>query len=48
MVYVDNDPIVLHLARSLLKSTEEGRTAYVQADFLQGTALYDLPSARIR
>jgi O-methyltransferase involved in polyketide biosynthesis len=43
VVYLDNDPIVLHLARTLLESTEEGRTAYVQADFLQGTALFDLP-----
>ncbi|MBA9007065.1 SAM-dependent methyltransferase [Thermomonospora cellulosilytica] len=32
VVYVDNDPIVLAHARSLLTSTPEGRTAYVDAD----------------
>ncbi|WP_200304151.1 SAM-dependent methyltransferase [Streptomyces adelaidensis] len=32
VVYVDNDPIVLAHARSLLTSTEEGATAYIDAD----------------
>ncbi len=32
IVYVDNDPIVLTHARALLTSTEEGATAYVDAD----------------
>jgi S-adenosyl methyltransferase len=32
IVYVDNDPIVLAHAHSLLRSTEEGETAYVDAD----------------
>jgi hypothetical protein len=32
IVYVDNDPIVLAHARALLTSTEEGATAYIQAD----------------
>jgi O-methyltransferase involved in polyketide biosynthesis len=32
VVYVDNDPIVLAHAQALLKSSPEGRTAYVQAD----------------
>jgi hypothetical protein len=32
VVYVDNDPIVLVHARALLTSTEQGRTAYVDAD----------------
>jgi len=32
IVYVDNDPIVLTHARALLTSTEEGVTAYVDAD----------------
>ena len=33
VVYVDNDPIVLHHAQELLNGTPEGRTAYVHADF---------------
>ncbi|MFF0409671.1 SAM-dependent methyltransferase [Kitasatospora sp. NPDC004745] len=32
IVYADNDPIVLTHAQALLRSTPEGRTAYVQAD----------------
>ncbi|MEJ3651808.1 SAM-dependent methyltransferase [Actinomycetes bacterium KLBMP 9759] len=32
VVYVDNDPLVLAHARALLTSTPEGRTAYVDAD----------------
>ena len=32
VVYVDNDPIVLLHARELLTSTDEGATAYIQAD----------------
>jgi hypothetical protein len=32
IVYVDNDPIVLAHARALLTSTEQGATAYIQAD----------------
>ena len=32
VVYVDNDPIVLTHARALLRSTPQGRTAYLQAD----------------
>jgi hypothetical protein len=32
IVYVDNDPIVLIHARALMKSTREGRTAYIDAD----------------
>ena len=33
VVYVDNDPIVLAHARALLTSTDEGATAYLDADF---------------
>ncbi|WP_037605100.1 SAM-dependent methyltransferase [Streptacidiphilus rugosus] len=33
VVYVDNDPIVLTHARALLRGTQEGRTAYLDADF---------------
>jgi S-adenosyl methyltransferase len=32
IVYVDNDPLVLTHARALLTSSEEGATAYIQAD----------------
>ncbi|MBO0770293.1 MAG: SAM-dependent methyltransferase [Actinobacteria bacterium] len=32
IVYVDNDPIVLAHARALLTSSEEGTTAYIDAD----------------
>jgi S-adenosyl methyltransferase len=32
VVYVDNDPVVLVHARALLRSTEEGATAYIDAD----------------
>jgi O-methyltransferase involved in polyketide biosynthesis len=32
IVYVDNDPLVLALARSLLTSTPQGATAYLDAD----------------
>jgi SAM-dependent methyltransferase len=32
IVYVDNDPIVLAHARSLLRGTPQGRTAYIDAD----------------
>ena len=32
VVYVDNDPIVLVLARALLTSAEPGTTSYIEAD----------------
>ncbi|CAL9615874.1 SAM-dependent methyltransferase [Streptomyces sp. enrichment culture] len=32
IVYTDNDPIVLQYAQALLRSTPEGRTAYLHAD----------------
>lgn len=32
VVYVDNDPLVLAHARALLTGTQEGRTAYIDAD----------------
>jgi O-methyltransferase involved in polyketide biosynthesis len=35
IVYVDNDPLVLAHARTLLTSTPEGKTAYVDADLRQ-------------
>jgi hypothetical protein len=54
IVYVDNDPIVLAHARSLLTSSPEGATAYIDADahdpgpILQGAAAtldFDRPVA---
>ncbi|BBJ46498.1 hypothetical protein SSPO_092160 [Streptomyces antimycoticus] len=35
VVYVDNDPIVLAHAQALLKSSPEGRTAYVHGDITE-------------
>ncbi|WP_328535970.1 SAM-dependent methyltransferase [Streptomyces sp. NBC_00344] len=32
IVYVDNDPVVLRHAQALMRSSPEGRTAYIQAD----------------
>lgn len=32
IVYVDNDPVVLAHADALMRSTPEGRTAYIQSD----------------
>jgi hypothetical protein len=32
VVYVDNDPVVLAHARALMRSTDEGATAYIDAD----------------
>lgn len=32
IVYVDNDPLVMAHARALMKSTPEGRTAFIHAD----------------
>jgi hypothetical protein len=39
IVYVDNDPIVLAHARALLTSTEQGATAYIQADLRDTQAI---------
>ncbi|GAB2819441.1 SAM-dependent methyltransferase [Streptomyces daliensis] len=46
VVYVDNDPIVLARARALLTSTPEGRTAYLDADMRNPSAVLD--SAELR
>ncbi|WP_242901982.1 SAM-dependent methyltransferase [Actinomadura terrae] len=46
ILYVDNDPIVLVHARALLTSTPEGRTSYLDADFLDADAI--LGSAQLR
>jgi hypothetical protein len=39
VVYVDNDPLVLAHARALLRSTPEGRTAYIHADMRDPAAI---------
>ena len=39
VVYVDNDPLVLVHARTLLSSSPEGRTAYVEADLRDTAAI---------
>ncbi|MFF5565463.1 SAM-dependent methyltransferase [Streptomyces sp. NPDC012623] len=39
VVYTDNDPIVLAHARALLRSTPEGRTAYVHGDVTEPEVL---------
>jgi hypothetical protein len=46
VVYVDNDPIVLVHASALMKSTPEGRTAYVEADFRDPDAILGAPELR--
>jgi hypothetical protein len=46
VVYVDNDPIVLAHARALLTSTQEGRTAYIQADLREPEKILDDPVTR--
>ncbi len=43
VVYVDNDPIVLSHARAFLVSSPEGRTAYVQANAAEPTAILAAP-----
>ncbi len=44
IVYVDNDPIVLAHARALMTSTPEGRTAYVDADLRDPSAVLATPA----
>ncbi|MGA4989558.1 SAM-dependent methyltransferase [Nonomuraea bangladeshensis] len=46
VVYVDNDPIVMTHARALLTSTEEGRTAYLEADVRDPAAILEHPEVR--
>jgi len=46
VVYVDNDPLVLAHARALLKSSPEGRTAYIQADLRDPAAILSSPTVR--
>lgn len=46
VVYADNDPIVLTHARALLRSTPEGRTAYIQADVREPGKILDAAELR--
>lgn len=46
VVYVDNDPIVLSHARALLVGTDEGKTAYIDADILDPARILDDASLR--
>ncbi|MFJ2577991.1 SAM-dependent methyltransferase [Kitasatospora aureofaciens] len=46
VVYTDNDPIVYAHAQALLHSTEQGRTAYVQADVREPEAILGSPELR--
>jgi S-adenosyl methyltransferase len=47
VVYVDNDPIVLALSRSLLRSTPEGATAYVDGDLREPEAILERAAATL-
>jgi hypothetical protein len=46
IVYVDNDPIVLAHARSLLTSTPQGGTAYIDADLRRPENILSAPATR--
>jgi hypothetical protein len=41
ILYVDNDPIVLVHARALLASSTEGKTSYLDADFLDPNTIIE-------
>jgi hypothetical protein len=43
VVYADNDPLVLKYAERLMRSTAEGRTTYIQADFTDPEAILGAP-----
>ncbi len=43
VVYADNDPLVLKYAERLMRSTQQGRTAYVQADVNDPDSLLNSP-----
>jgi hypothetical protein len=46
ILYVDNDPIVLAHARTLLTSHPEGRTRYINADLRDVEAILNAPEVR--
>ncbi|MEV6057984.1 SAM-dependent methyltransferase [Streptomyces sp. NPDC052107] len=43
VVYADNDPLVLKYAERLMRSTSQGRTAYIEADVKDPTFLLNAP-----
>ncbi|MEV6115904.1 SAM-dependent methyltransferase [Streptomyces sp. NPDC052109] len=43
VVYADNDPLVLKYAERLMRSTAQGRTAYVEADVKDPASLLNTP-----
>jgi S-adenosyl methyltransferase len=43
VVYADNDPLVLKYAETLMRSTPEGRTTYIEADVNDPEALLHAP-----
>jgi hypothetical protein len=43
VVYADNDPLVLKYAEILMRSTSEGRTAYIEADVNEPEVLLNAP-----
>ncbi|MEU6139649.1 SAM-dependent methyltransferase [Streptomyces sp. NPDC047081] len=43
VVYADNDPLVLKYAERLMRSTREGRTTYIHADFTEPEAILGAP-----
>jgi hypothetical protein len=47
IVYVDNDPIVLAHAHSLLRSTPEGATAYIDGDLLEPENIIEQAAATL-
>jgi SAM-dependent methyltransferase len=46
VVYIDNDPLVLAHARALMTGTNEGRTAYIDADVRDPEAILHSPRLR--
>ncbi|GAB1822423.1 SAM-dependent methyltransferase [Herbidospora sp. RD11066] len=46
VAYVDNDPIVMTHARSLLQGTPEGRTTYIEADLRRPHTVLDNSEVR--
>jgi hypothetical protein len=47
IVYVDNDPLVLAYAHSLLKSTEQGATDYIDGDLRDPESVLDRAAATL-
>jgi O-methyltransferase involved in polyketide biosynthesis len=47
IVYVDNDPLVLVHARTLLRGTPEGRTAYIEADLREPDVILGKPELAV-